>query len=84
MQISQRDERACRRRTQGLSEQTRPIASTSFVCPSSVDHQAMVATTSSVASTIISIRENQPIDNMANPVSTVRHNVFQGLGVLRY
>ena len=39
----------------------------------------MVATTPSLASTIISERKNQPIDNMANPVSMVRQNVFHGL-----
>ena len=80
LQISQQDERDHRRRTQGQSERNRPIVSTSLVGPSSVDHQAVIATNPNLASTVIPKRANQPIDNMANPVSMVRHNVFHRLG----
>ena len=43
-------------------------------------HQTVVASTSSPISTIVSASETQPADNMANPMSTVRHNVFRELG----
>ena len=76
LEISQPDERAHRRRTQGQSEQNRPSVNTSSVGPSTMDHQAVVATTPNLASTIILERANRPINNMANPMSTVRHNVF--------
>ena len=40
----------------------------------------MIATNHNFTSTIIPKRAHQPIENMANPVSMVRHNVFRGLG----
>ena len=40
----------------------------------------MVATNSNFASTIIPKRAHQPSESMANLVSTMRHNVFCGLG----
>ena len=49
LQSSQRDERAPIRRTQGQSEQNRPIVNTSSMGPSSVDHQAVIATTPNLA-----------------------------------
>ena len=48
--------------------------------PSSLDPQAMIGTTPNLASTLLLERANQPIDNMANPMSMVTHNVFHGLG----
>ena len=48
--------------------------------PSSVDHQAMINTNPKFASTVIPERAHQPSESMANPMSTVRHNVFRGLG----
>ena len=80
LQISQRDKRARKRRTQGQSEQSKPIVSTSSVDLSSVDNQTVIDTTPNLAFIAISQRTSQPIENMANPVSTVRHNVFRGLG----
>ena len=80
LQTRQRDERACKRRIQGQSEQSRSVVATSSVTLSSEDNQAMIDTTPNLAFIAISQRTNQPIQNMANPVSTVRHNVFRGLG----
>ena len=57
-----------------------PIIGASSVDPSSVDHQAVIDTNPNFTSTIIPERADQPIDNMANLVSTMRHNVFHGLG----
>ena len=39
----------------------------------------MIDTNPNFTSTVILERAHQPIENMANPMSTVRHNMFRGL-----